>query len=198
MEVEPIRKKEDIKRFYNQLLKNSTPREAELFLIGCNLALRAGDLLKLRFEDMTGTHCAIVEQKTKKRKVFPINDNVKAGVQRLKEYYATCKPWKNREFKPVYLFQATSNRVYHLCQPVCIQWVSERFKLTAAELGFTVNINTHTMRKTFGYHAYEKGRDIHYLQALFNHSSSRITLRYIGVTKSEVEKMYFEDSVDIV
>jgi len=123
---------------------------------------------------------------------------VKAGVKRLKEYYSTCKPWKNKEFNPVYLFQATSNRVYHLQpQPICIQWVSERFKLTAKQLGFTVNINTHTMRKTFGYHAYENKRDIHYLQALFNHSSSRITLRYIGVTKTEIEKMYFDEALDI-
>jgi len=31
-----------------------------------------------------------------------------------------------------------------------------------------------------------------------NHYSSRVTLRYIGVTKTEIEKMYFEHSVDIV
>lgn len=198
MEVEPIRKKEDIKRFYNQLLKNTTPREAECFLIGCNLALRAGDLLQLRFDQMTGTHVDIIEQKTKKRKRFPINENVRAAVGRLQAYYATCKPWKDKPFVPVYLFQSTSNRVYHLCQPICIQWLSERYKLTAKELGFTVNINTHSMRKTYGYHAYENGADIHYLQALFNHYSSRVTLRYIGVTKTEIEKMYFEHSVDIV
>ena len=197
MEVEPIRKKEDIRRFYNQLMKNTTPREAECFYIGCNLALRAGDLLRLRFDQMTGTHVDIVEQKTKKRKQFPITPLVRDCVQRLREYYATCKPYKTKEFKAEYLFQSTSNRCYHLCQPICIQWLSERFKLTAKELGFTVNINTHSMRKTYGYHAYENGADIHYLQALFNHYSSRVTLKYIGVTKTEIEKMYFDHALEI-
>ncbi len=198
MEVEPIRKMSDVKRMYNQLMKDATPREAECFLIGCNLALRAGDLLKLRFDQLTGTHVDIIEQKTKKRKQFPITPKVHEAVERLRAYYAEGGFYKSKPgWKPTYLFQSTSARTYHLCQPICIQWLSVQYKAAAKAIGIKVNINTHSMRKTYGYHAYENGADIHYLQALFNHYSSRITLKYIGVTKTEIEKMYHTHALEI-
>lgn len=198
MEVEPIRKMSDVKRMYSQLLINATPREAECFLIGCNLALRAGDLLKLRFDQLTDTHVTIIEQKTKKRKEFPVTQLVRDAVERLKTYYAEGGFYKSKpDWRPTYLFQSTSARTYHLCQPICIQWLGLRFKEAAKDLGFRVNINTHSMRKTYGYHAYENGADIHYLQAMFNHYHSRVTLKYIGVTKTEIEKMYYTHALEI-
>lgn len=77
------------------------------------------------------------------------------------------------------------------------EWLSVCFKRASRELGFDFNVNTHSMRKTFGYHAYEGGADIHYLQALFNHSNSHVTLRYIGVTKPSIRQMYFDNTMDI-
>lgn len=53
------------------------------------------------------------------------------------------------------------------------------------------------MRKTWGYQAYEKGEDIHYIQAAFNHSNSRITLAYIGITRSTVEQLYRDNEMQI-
>lgn len=188
----------DVKRMYSQLLINATPREAECFLIGCNLALRAGDLLKLRFDQLTDTHVTIIEQKTKKRKEFPVTKMVRDAVERLRIYYAEGGFYKSKtDWKPTYLFQSTSARTYHLCQPICIQWLGLRYKEAAKDLGFKVNINTHSMRKTYGYHAYENGADIHYLQAMFNHYHSRVTLKYIGVTKTEIEKMYYTHALEI-
>lgn len=60
----------------------------------------------------------------------------------------------------------------------------------ACELGF--EIGSHSLRKTFGYHAYSNGRgvDIHTLQKLFNHSSAEVTLAYIGITKEDVANVY--------
>lgn len=198
MEVEPIRDLRDVKRMYNALMKLASQREAECFLIGCNLALRAGDLLKLRFDQLNDTHVEIIEQKTKKRKQFPVTPKVHAAVERLRMFYATGGFYKSKpNWVPTYLFQSTSARAYHLCQPICIQWLGECYKKAAQHIGLRVNINTHSMRKTYGYHAYENGADIHYLQALFNHYSSRITLKYIGVTKTEIEKMYFDHSLEI-
>ena len=43
-------------------------------------------------------------------------------------------------------------------------------------------IGTHTLRKTFGYMYYKQTHDIAMLQQLFNHSSEKITLAYIGIT----------------
>lgn len=188
----------DVKKMYNWLKENYTPREAECWLIGCNVALRASDLLSLRFDQIEHGQKKIVitEKKTKKHKEIPVTPVVREAVKRLREYYGSKKFYKSKVFEPVYLFQSTSRRAYHLCQPICIQYLSYAYKHASRELGFDFNVNTHSMRKTFGYHAYEGGADIHYLQALFNHSNSHVTLRYIGVTKSTINQMYFDNAMD--
>jgi len=40
-------------------------------------------------------------------------------------------------------------------------------------------IGTHTLRKTFGYHAYQNESSLELLMDIFNHSSKSQTLRYI-------------------
>jgi integrase len=198
LEVEPVRNKEEINRIYRWLSDNYTVREAELWLIGCNVALRASDLLSIRFDQIEGkTHVNLTEKKTKKKKRFPITQVVRDAAARLRKYYESKQWYKTKEFVPTYLFQSTSRRVYHLTQPVCIQWVSEVFKDAQAKLELEYNFNTHSMRKTWGFHAYEGGEDIHYIQALLNHSRQDITLRYIGVTKTALEKMYFTNTLEI-
>lgn len=199
MEVEPLRKMSDVKLMYNWLKENYTPREAECWLIGCNVALRAGDLLKLRFDQIEQGQKKVViqEQKTKKRKEIPVTPVVREAVARLRDYYNSKDFYKSKKFEPVYLFQSTSGRAFHLCQPICIQHLSFAYKQASRALDFDFNVNTHSMRKTFGYHAYEGGADIHYLQALFNHATSHVTLRYIGVTKSTIQQMYFDNSLEI-
>ena len=46
------------------------------------------------------------------------------------------------------------------------------------------------MRKTFGYHHYQKFKDVAMLQKIFNHSSPQITLRYIGIEQEQIEESY--------
>ena len=60
----------------------------------------------------------------------------------------------------------------------------------AKEVGIKEKIGTHTLRKTFGYHAYNKGYDIAIIQMLFNHSSPSVTLRYIGITQDNLDDVY--------
>lgn len=197
MEVEPIRDMVDVKRFYNWLKENATVREAECFLIGCNVALRAGDLLKLKFSDISGKYIDLHEQKTTKFKRIPITRVVLDAVERLREFYkGGFYTSKDKDFEPTYLFQGTGSRAYHLCQPITIQWLSYRYKQAAKALEFDFNVNTHTMRKTWGYQAYENDQDILYIQAAFNHSNQRVTLNYIGITRSTVEQMYRDNALD--
>jgi len=123
MEVEPIRRMEDVKRFYNWLNEHCSPKEAECFLIGCNLALRAGDLLALKFSDMTGEFIELNESKTGKFKRIPMTPIVEEAVWRLQNYYSSRNFYVSKKFEPVYLFQSTGSRAYHMCQPICIQWI---------------------------------------------------------------------------
>lgn len=197
MEVEPLRDIADVKRMYAWLNENKTTREAECFLIGCNLALRAGDLLSIKFSDCTGTHIDLSERKTGKFRRIPINPTVRACIARLREYYDNTKFYKTRELHAEYLFQSTCHRSYHVNKPICIQHLSVVFREAAKALEFGINVNTHTMRKTWGYQAYERGEDIYYIQAAFNHSTARITLAYIGITRSTVEQLYRDNEIQI-
>ena len=49
------------------------------------------------------------------------------------------------------------------------------------------HVGTHTMRKTFGYHYYQKTHDVATLMQIFNHSAPSITLRYIGIEREQIE-----------
>ena len=57
-----------------------------------------------------------------------------------------------------------------------------------------VNVGTHTMRKTWGYHAYKRfNLSLDDIMLKLNHQSLAATKRYIGLTYEE--KMEIENSV---
>ncbi len=57
-------------------------------------------------------------------------------------------------------------------------------------VGIKDRIGTHTLRKTFGYHAYKMGMDLSVIQKLLNHASPSITLSYIGITRDDLDNVY--------
>ncbi len=70
------------------------------------------------------------------------------------------------------------------------QYVWQFLNDYAFSLGIRIKIGTHTLRKTFGYHAFNNGVDLSLLVRIFNHSSQEITLRYIGITQEQVDDVY--------
>lgn len=48
------------------------------------------------------------------------------------------------------------------------------------------------MRKTRGYHLYQKTHDIARVMKMLRHSSEATTLRYIGITQEEIDKDFEE------
>ncbi len=57
-------------------------------------------------------------------------------------------------------------------------------------VGLNINVGTHTMRKTFGYHHYKQFNDVALLQKILNHSSPSITLRYISIYQEKIDSSY--------
>jgi len=63
---------------------------------------------------------------------------------------------------------------------------SYRVLREAAEAVGIENFGTHSLRKTWGYWTYKMSRyNIGLIMDTFNHSSQRITLRYIGVNQTK-------------
>jgi site-specific recombinase XerD len=55
------------------------------------------------------------------------------------------------------------------------------------EVGLTGNYGTHTLRKTWGYHARMQGVDLALIMHKLNHNSLAYTKRYLGITDDELE-----------
>ena len=179
--VQPIRD-ERLIHSIKILLKQKNLRDYCLFTLGINSGLRISDLLKLTIADVMEKgkpkdRIRLREKKTNKYKEFPLSDNAKSAI---KEYLKTRN---YTESEP--LFISRKNKGFLLRQ--------QAYKIindVAKSVGIKEKIGTHTLRKTFGYHAYNNGYDITLIQKLFNHSSPSVTLRYIGITQDDLDNVY--------
>lgn len=170
--VEPIREPKKIMAM-KKILKADSTRNYVLFVMGINTGLRISDLLPLTVNDvMEKDFITIREKKTGKEKKFQLNDSVK---QALKEYSPTG----------TYLFPSRKGG-----KPITRIQAYDIINKAAKLVGIKDKIGTHTLRKTFGYHARKSGVSIEILQKIFNHSSPGITQRYIGITQDEMNEVY--------
>lgn len=169
--VQPIRDPEiiaDIKVY----LKQSNDRNFLLFMTGINTGLRISDLLKLRVRDVTGTHISIREKKTKKEKLTLINPELKRELRP----YIQDRPLHEYLFKSR---QGINRPIGRSMAYKMLRRVAEEFELQ--------DIGCHTMRKTFGYFMYQQDKDPAMLMQHFNHTSEKVTLRYIGILQDTMD-----------
>ena len=189
--VQPIQRKEDIVLMYKLLKKWNKDQEAEAFLMGCNSALRCGDLMMITMEQARAGGVNIKEQKTGKRKLFDFNEVCIEASHRLFDFY------DKQGIKPKYLFQALGNRAKGRGMPFTVDYIRKTIKIAAEAACVTEDIGSHSMRKSFAYHAYKEGADIYHLQELLNHNSIRDTFKYIGITQKRVQNLYKEYKISI-
>ena len=181
--VEPIRdliKIEAIKK----ILKAGSIRDWLLFTLGINSALRVSDLLRLRQADVYDDRGRILdsirlrERKTAKEKVFRLNQSARKS---LEEYIRTVEHEPGR-----YLFVSRKgeNRAISRSQAWAI------INRAAKDVGIRQPIGSHSLRKTWAYHAYKGGTDIELISAALNHDSARTTRRYIGIRQDDIDSVY--------
>lgn len=171
--------KSEIDEMRSNLKRNYPIIYADVWKVGCNLALRISDLLDLKFDDLDINRrtLTLIEKKTKKTKVITLNSAVIEIVER------------RRKENPshVYLFQVDCNRAKN--KPITRVSVGRVFKECAETLGIK-NINTHSMRKSRGKAMYDDGVPIEKIAGVLNHSSPSVTMRYIGITKEQIQQTY--------
>lgn len=171
--VEPIRDLKDLKKVEQILSKNK--RDLLLFTIGINCGLRISDIVALNVGDVRNkSHIQIIEKKTGKFKKFPINSKLKP----MFEEFIKGKCSNTPLFTTIFGNRMDRFGAYYILKTAC-----NSVKLQE-------KIGTHTLRKTFGYHHYQRFKDIVILQKIFNHANPQTTLRYIGIEQDQIDDSY--------
>lgn len=168
--VDPIKSTEDIQRLKQYFISNY--RHGRLYellwTLGINTGLRAGDLLSLKVGNIRNkTHIEIIEQKTKKPRRILINKQVNNAMNRYLEKYLFISD-------EAYIFYGQKGGVLD------VKTVHKIIKRACRDLKLDGNFGSHTMRKTFAYHAYQYCNNLVLIRDLFNHSDTHVTRIYVG------------------
>lgn len=197
--AEPIRSKDDFDRMCKALMtvgaEENHVRNYTLFIMGTTLGLRAGDLLKLKVEDLftedgaPRDHLVVFEQKTGKQ----TKNKITALAKNALETYAAQYPAQIK--KPALPVFFGKNKGEHMTRANAYNIL----KLAGASVG--LDVSTHTMRKTYGYMANKAaqangtaGEALETLQMKYKHSDQRITMIYAGIGQDRIDAL--ADSVD--
>ena len=179
--IEPIRKKKTIADL--KTLLADKPLDLALFTIGINTNLRASDLLSLKVNQVkdlkVGDSIELKEKKTKKKKMVTFNDNAIDAIQKL---------LKSRKYdEGDYLFIGQRG-------VIGVPALNLKIKRWMKRLGVKGNYGSHTLRKTWAYLEYKFcNAPLPELMEALNHSSQKITLRYIGIQDKDMHKLYMNN-----
>ena len=208
-EVYPFTTKEEIKAVidvFNKHIEEATNenqrqiahRNKMMFLVGANSSLRASDLIGLKwsffydsnreFKNMDSLQPKKTRKTGKFVKVF-FNEAAKKAIASYVEKYPV-------EDLDEYMFKSRKGN-----GAISENSLWRIMSNTAIEAGIEKNIGSHSLRKTFGYWAWHDAKDknkaLVALQQIFRHSSTQVTLRYIGLMDSEIEDVFNDVNIGL-
>lgn len=189
----------DIRKIMDYFIENKKWEHYLVFMISLNMARRIGDTLSLEwrhFYDISSGEFRtdlddIVEDKTDKL----ANPHINSAVRNAINFYlenTDVNPADNDYNNPIFV-QTSGN---YKGRVLTADGYRKSLKKAAAEIGIKYNVGTHSTRKTFGMlsrmlHAGDYD-SMELLQTIYNHSDTKTTKHYIGLTKQKVDK-YFDD-----
>lgn len=181
--VDPIKDIKSINKI-KEILRRQSQRDLLLFVLGINTGIRVSDLLSLRISDVSDgkeikefiyiddLNNGADSKSSNEQKAYFLNNSVK---KELRKYFS------QHDFTECdFLFKSKKNN-----QPITRQQAYRIINSAAKEAGIQGKVGTHTLRKTFGYHAYRKGIAISIIMSIYNHHSSAETMRYLGIERGE-------------
>lgn len=176
--VQPLRTTKEVEDMKWALGRSCSERDKFMFTFGINIGLRVSDIVPLKVKDVLNkTHILVREKKTERTKSQNKVNRFMIPVKLRKEIEDYTRNMDPED----YLFP--SKKGGHISPTQAYRSLAK-----AAETLGREDIGTHTMRKTFGYFYYRKTKDLAFLQEIFNHSSPKITKRYIGITREEIDE----------
>ncbi len=181
--TEPIRDKRQLRNLANYFLERGQLRNYALIIMGSCTALRISDLLRLKWSDVYDEkrqafclHVSLTEKKTGKPKTIALN---KQAVAALAIYF----PHRRGTF--IFASNRKDDRAISRVQAWRI------IHAAAIAVNIAGKIGCHSLRKTWGYHAWtSKTVSPVVIMDIYNHSSYEVTRRYLGVAQDDLDQAY--------
>lgn len=187
--TQPIRETAELQKFMNYY-ENEYPsaRNYAMVILGLHTALRISDILTLHWNDVYDfeknaykKHLCIQEKKTGKTSIIALNEHVITALAKLKKERAKARPND-------YIF--TKNTDY--TSPLSRSQAFRIVKRAGLESLHEEHVSCHSLRKTFGYHAWKQGTPPALLMDIYNHSSYQVTKRYLGIEQDERDAIFMQ------
>lgn len=186
--TDPIRTSDDITRFKQYFLEKGQIRNFTMITLGLNTSLRIGDLLGLTWEDVYDFkkrqyrgHISLTEQKTGKKNIIALNNEAKSALKMLENSLDTLEPDQ-------YIFKSRVGKNQPIGRVTAYKIIQEAVE----DLNLEGTISCHSLRKTFGYHAWKKGVPPALIMSIYNHSSIEITKRYLSIDQDDNDEVFLE------
>ena len=184
----PIRDLTELQKLENYYYKEKRNlRNYTLICLGVNTTLRISDLLRLKWNDVYNFsekcfkyYLTVTEQKTKKETRIALNTN---AIRALTLYQKNLSEIS----EDMYLFPGRKGSNAPLSRSQAFRIIQN----ASTALHFEKGISCHSMRKTFGYHAWKCGTPPAVLMEIYNHSSYQITKRYLGIEQEDKDSVFF-------
>ena len=183
--ADPIRSVADIERVKAHLVGHA--RNHAIFTVGINTNLRASDIVKLTVGDVIDLKSGQVfmnrEQKTSRYIARAANPAVVAAISRLLAEH----PRRHDLKAPLFISQRNC--------PLTVPTLSRLVKSWCAAAGIGHGkYSSHTLRKTWAYHALRTFNvPFHLVSAALGHRDHATTLTYLGIQVEEIVAAFMHE-----
>ena len=167
-----------------RLFRDGKYRMSLLIACGSFFGLRISDLLSLTWEQILGENFVLNEKKTGKHREIKVNAGVR---EHIKECYKALgiKDPREKAFLNRYGDVISIQRINVVLKEIKVKYMLKDIQ----------HFSTHSFRKTFGRQVVERAGEnsemaVIKLAEIFNHSSTAITRRYLGLRQQELREVY--------
>ena len=160
--TQPIRNREKLEKFRNYYkIIEYRPRNYALIVLGLNSALRISDILELHWSD-------VYDNNAYRKHIYVIEKKTKK--------------------ENILALNASSLEALEIYRKTLTAFCESDYIFCKRTNPGT--ISCHSLRKTFGYYAWQGGTPPALLMSIYNHSSYEITKRYLGIEQAERDEVF--------